>query len=155
MTGGASLYDAIRLVRPVHQLSARVVTATLADHDITMPMRAVIERVHDAGPQTVPQIARSLWITRQGVQRLVDDARRLGHLEARPNPDHKRSPLIALTEAGRAAYERLHAEELARLDRIAAALDTDDIAACVRVLDHLVAELRRIDAELTPTEEES
>lgn len=151
---GAELYEVFRHIRPVHQLSARVVAAGLAHRDVSMPVRAVIEHVHDAGPRTVPQIARALWITRQGVQRLVDEGKELGYLEARPNPEHKRSHLIAATEAGRAVYASLHDEELTRLDRIAAGLDAGDINACVRVLAHLVHELGALDALLTPTMED-
>lgn len=151
---GAELYEVFRHIRPVQQLSARVVTAGLANRDVSMPVRAVIEHVHHAGPQTVPQIARALWITRQGVQRLVDESKALGYLEARPNPEHKRSHLIAITEAGRAVYDSLHDEELTRLNGIAAGLDADDINACVRVLAHLVHELGALDAALTPTSED-
>lgn len=141
---GAALYEVLRHIRPVHQYSARAVATTSAPRGISMPMRAVLERLDDAGPQTVPQVARSLWITRQGVQRFVDEAKALGFVTARPNPGHKRSHLIDLTDAGRAAYRGLHADELATLDRIAAGLDPDDIAACVRVLAHLTRELRGI-----------
>ncbi|MQW78007.1 MarR family transcriptional regulator [Nocardioides sp. dk4132] len=150
---GAELYEVFRHIRPLHQLSARVVAAGLAHHDVSVPVRAVIEHVHDAGPRTVPQIARALWITRQGVQRLVDEGKERGYLEARPNPEHKRSHLIAASEAGRAVYESLHDEELTRLDRIAAGLDPGDIDACVRVLAHLVHELGALDALLTATNE--
>lgn len=139
----------------MHQLSARVVAAGLAHRDVSMPLRAVIEHVHDAGPRTVPQIARALWITRQGVQRLVDEGKELGYLEARTNPEHRRSHLIATTGAGRAVYESLHDEELTRLDRIAAGLDAGDIDACVRVLAHLVQELGALDALLAPTKEDT
>lgn len=119
-----------------------------------MPVRAVIERVHDEGPQTVPQIARSLWITRQGVQRLVDEGKELGYLESRPNPEHKRSHLIAVTESGRQVYQSLHDDELARLDRIAANLDTDDIDTCARVLAHLVQGLDGLVITLTAEQEQ-
>lgn len=135
---GAHLYDVLRRIRPVHELSARAVGAALADQDITVPMRAVLERLHDDGPQPVPAIARSLFVTRQGVQALVDEAKRLGYVETRPNPTHRRSHLIGLTAAGHTAYASLHDAELARLDRLAADLDPADIDACVRVLDHLV-----------------
>lgn len=141
---GEALYDVLRRIRPVHELSARAVTAALAERDISMPMRAVLERLDDSGPQTVPAIARWLWVTRQGVQALVDEAKRLGYLESLPNPSHRRSHLISLTERGRTAYRSVHEAELATLDRIGAPLDGADIAACVRVLDHLVAELRAV-----------
>ncbi|MFC7403808.1 MarR family winged helix-turn-helix transcriptional regulator [Georgenia alba] len=145
-SSGERLYDAVRYIRPVHQYSAQVVTEALAGSELTMPMRAVLERLHDVGPQTVPQIARWLWVTRQGVQRLVDDAKRLGHVETRPNPEHRRSHLVVLTEAGRRAYERVHEDELQVLDRIASGLTPGDVDACVRVLSHLTEELRaRVD----------
>lgn len=136
------LYDAIRYVRPIHQMSAQVVTSQLAGRAITMPMRAVLERLVVGGEQTVPQLARALWITRQGVQRIVDDAKELGYVEARSNPGHKRSHLITLTSRGRTAYEAIHAEELDRMDHIAAGVSSADIDACVRVLAHVAAELR-------------
>lgn len=139
---GEYIYAVLRRIRPVHELSARAVTAALAGSDITMPMRAVLEQLYDAGPLTVPAIARRLFVTRQGVQVLVDEAKRLGYTESRPNPGHRRSHLIALTERGRTAYEQLHAAELETLDRIAADLDPDDVAACVRVLDGLVLALQ-------------
>ncbi|MDV3221082.1 MarR family winged helix-turn-helix transcriptional regulator [Intrasporangium sp.] len=136
------LYEAIRHIRPVHQYSARAVATSLAAHDITMPMRAVIERLDEAGPQTVPQVARSLWITRQGVQRIVDDAKALGYVETRANPEHRRSHLVVLTESGRAAYAALHESELVTLDGIAAGVSEEDVEACIRVLSHLTHELR-------------
>lgn len=144
MSSGDQLYDVLRRIRPVHELSARAVSDLLVGSDLTLPMRAVLERLYDAGPQTVPAIARSLLVTRQGVQALVDEARRLGHVETRPNPQHRRSHLIELTARGRTSYERLHEREIATLDRIAARLDPLDVQACVRVLDHLVSGLEDI-----------
>src|SRR5215213_1959104 len=91
MTSGAEdLYDVLRHVRPLHQYSAKAVADALAEHDVTMPMRAVLERLADA-PQTVPEVARSLWLPRQVVQRLADAAARLGYLRFVDNPAHRRS----------------------------------------------------------------
>ena len=149
MASGDLIYDVLRRIRPVHELSARAVSAALAGGDITMPIRAVLERLHDVGPQTVPAIARWLFVTRQGVQVVVDEAKRLGYVESQTNPEHRRSHLIALTPNGRTAYEQLHAGELATLDRISAHVDPDDVQACVRVLDHLVRELGDVGATTT------
>lgn len=136
------LYDVIRHVRPVHQLSAQVVASALEPTGMTVPMRAVLERLADDGARTVPQIARELWITRQGVQKIVDEAKARGFVVSRKNPQHKRSHLIELTPAGRSAYESLHADELARLDEIAEGLDPADVEAAVRVMSHLTQSLR-------------
>lgn len=141
MTSGAQLYDVLRRIRPVHELSARAVTEALVERDVSMPMRAVLERLHDAGPQTVPAVARWLHVSRQGVQALVDRAKALGYVETRPNPTHRRSHLVALTARGESVFTAIHAGELATLDQLADGLDPGDVDACVRVLDHLVREL--------------
>jgi hypothetical protein len=69
-----------------------------------------------------PQLGRALWVTRQGIQRIVDEAKQLGYVEARANPGHKRSHLIALTGKGGATYRDVHDAALARIDQLAAPL---------------------------------
>jgi DNA-binding MarR family transcriptional regulator len=61
------------------------------------------------GPRTVPSTARRLGLTAQSVQRVVDDLVRGGQLVPQANPDHARSPLFVLTEAGRATVSELFA----------------------------------------------
>jgi DNA-binding MarR family transcriptional regulator len=139
--GAAQLYEVLRHVRPLHQYSAKVVAGALAERDVSMPMRAVLERLAD-GPQTVPQVARSLWLPRQVVQRLADAAAALGYLRFAANPAHKRSRLAELTEAGRGAFAEIHDEELADLSSLAARLDPQDIEAAVRVIAALTAHAR-------------
>lgn len=58
------------------------------------------------GPLTVPHIARNMGLTRQGVQKQVDLLVTEELLARLPNPDHRRSPLVSLTAAGRRAYAR-------------------------------------------------
>src|SRR5215467_2449077 len=55
-------------------------------------------------PLTVPQIARRMGLTRQAVQATVDRLLAEALVEARDNLDHRRSPLVALTERGRQTY---------------------------------------------------
>jgi len=56
-------------------------------------------------PQTAPQIAVSMGVTRQGVQKQLNLAVAEGLVEAHPNPRHQRSPLHALSATGQAAYD--------------------------------------------------
>lgn len=149
------LYEAIRLIRPIYQLSAHVVTEQLVGPALTMPMRAVLEVLHFGGPQTVPQLGRALWITRQGIQRIVNEAKQLGYVETRANPGHKRSHLIALTEKGAATYRDVHDAELARIDQMAGPLGLEDLKATLRVLAHVVNELQAMAGDDTdqPTEQ--
>lgn len=113
-----------------------------------MPMRAVLEQLHDDAALTVPQLARALFITRQAIQTVVDEAHDLGLVELRDNPAHQRSRLVVLSEAGRAAYLALHRHELNDLAQIAAELDPSDIEATVRVLGQLIPTIRtRVEEE--------
>ena len=91
---------------------------------------------------------------RQVIQRLVDQALALGLVATEPNPAHKRSPLVRLTEAGRAAFDRIHKAELRNLASIASGLDPDDIAAAIRVLDALTTGVTRLTSDIPPTREE-
>ncbi|MFJ3876553.1 MarR family winged helix-turn-helix transcriptional regulator [Streptomyces sp. NPDC090077] len=54
-------------------------------------------------PLPVARAARRLGVTRQGVQRIANELVRDGLGEFRDNPDHRTSPLLALTPDGRRA----------------------------------------------------
>jgi DNA-binding MarR family transcriptional regulator len=57
-----------------------------------------------AAPLPVAQIARNMGLTRQAVQRVVNDLGRMGLVRHAPNPHHRRAKLVLLTAPGRAAY---------------------------------------------------
>ena len=54
--------------------------------------------------RTVPQIARTLGLTRQAVQRVADDLAERRLAAWRENPEHRRAHLLQLTSEGRAAH---------------------------------------------------
>lgn len=58
-------------------------------------------------PLAVAGIARAMGITRQSVQRIADLLVNDGLAEYRDNPAHRRAKLLAPTDAGRAAVERI------------------------------------------------
>jgi DNA-binding MarR family transcriptional regulator len=140
---GQAAYAVLRHVRPLHLQAARAVTAALQAEPFTMAIRALVERLEEQGPQTVPQIAAWLDVSRQAVQRVVDDARALGYVEVRDNPTHRRSHLVVLTTRGRDAFQRLHAGELATLAAVAADIDHADLLTCAAVLERLTGALAR------------
>ena len=55
-------------------------------------------------PATVAGIARSMGLTRQSVQRLVNELEREGVVRLDLNPSHKRARLVVLTDVGRGLY---------------------------------------------------
>ena len=144
MTRAEAAYAVLRQVRPLHQYSARAVSDLLVGTDLTLPLRAILELLLEGGPQTVPDLGRALLVTRQGVQKIVDDGVRLGHLELRPNPAHARSRLVAVTAHGQSAFVALRAAEAAGLELATAGIDPDELARCAAVLERLTAGVREI-----------
>lgn len=67
----------------------------------------------DGGPQTVPQLARQRHVARQYIQRIANELEEQGLVEFAANPAHKRSKLVRLTTAGRAAYDAMNERILA------------------------------------------
>ncbi len=94
-------------------------------------------------PLTVAQIARRMGLTRQSVQRLVNELAGDGFVMLEPNPDHKRAPLIRRTAAGEAAYAAIMARYEAWAERLAAGLDPAELA---RARDAVCRMIRRVEA---------
>ena len=88
-------------------------------------------------PLTVPQIARRMGLTRQSVHATVNRLVRDGFLELGPNADHRRSPIVGLTDQGTAKYEALDAKQVTWINRLARGIARSDIETAVRVLDEL------------------
>lgn len=58
-------------------------------------------------PQTVPDIADRMGVTRQATQKQVNLLEGEGLLRKRANPRHRRSPHYLLTEVGESAYAQV------------------------------------------------
>jgi DNA-binding MarR family transcriptional regulator len=85
-------------------------------------------------PLTVPQIARRMGLTRQAVQASVNRLLAEALAEARDNLDHRRSPLIAFTEAGRRKYAAVDQRQARWINELSAGLTTTELATAARVL---------------------
>ncbi len=88
---------------------------------------------------SVPAIARRLGLTRQSVQRVVNELVDAGLVTLEENPDHQRSPLVRLTSAGHDVLEELFrrsdATRAALLDRSGlSATELDQARQVVRSL---------------------
>ena len=140
---GSALYEVVREVRPLVLNSVRVVEAGGRTDGLSVGMRAVLEVLAEVGAATVPALAARLDLARQGVQRHVNDLMALGCVEARVNPRHRRSVLIAVTPVGAAVFVRLREAELEQLGGMAQECSSEEIAAAVKVLRALNRDVRR------------
>jgi DNA-binding MarR family transcriptional regulator len=86
---------------------------------------------------TVPQIARRMGLSRQSVHLTVRRLRGDGLLELAPNADHGRSPLVCLTEAGRAQYASVDRRQIEWVNQLAAGLQVPELTAAAHVLSEL------------------
>ena len=82
------------------------------EYGITSARWKILGALSLAGePQTVPQIARSMGLTRQAVQRLVDAMHEDELLLFHENPGHKRAKLISLSERGEEIFSKLYEKQ--------------------------------------------
>jgi DNA-binding MarR family transcriptional regulator len=88
-------------------------------------------------PLTVPQIARRMGLTRQAVQASVNRLLGEGLVETGDNLDHRRSPLIRLTELGSRKYAAADRRQIRWINELSTGLKISDLEATARVLHDL------------------
>ena len=88
-------------------------------------------------PLTVPQIARRMGLTRQAVQASVDRLLTDALVETGENLDHRRSPLVRLTELGGQKYAAVDRRQARWINELSAGLRTSDLATTASLLHEL------------------
>jgi DNA-binding MarR family transcriptional regulator len=135
------------LIADVYELAgiSRRTSEKLANDAGQTAARWHVLSVLSDGPRTVPAAARRLGLATQSVQRVVTDLVASGHLEARPNPDHARAPLVALTKKGRASADELFARSHDNRKDVVARADVtaEQLGQARDVLRALIEALRR------------
>ncbi|WP_157727452.1 MarR family winged helix-turn-helix transcriptional regulator [Stappia sp. ES.058] len=129
-----ALYGLLQQVRPLHRRVARSVGDHLDGTGIGVGERAVLALLVESGPLSVPAIGRALFLPRQNVQKWVDGLRAADLVERRANPAHRRSYLIAATEAGRRLFAEIRKREDAAVADLAARLSPADVNVATQVL---------------------
>jgi DNA-binding MarR family transcriptional regulator len=97
-------------------------------------------------PMTASQIARRLGLQRQSVQRTVDSIRQQGLVEVRPNMDHVRAGLIALSDEGRRVLTALEQHQQAWLSRCMRGLTRSELEQVAGSLGELTSRVERATA---------
>ncbi len=67
-------------------------------------------------PMTVAQIGRRIGISRQSTRKTVIRLLEQNLIELQPNPDHRRSPLVALTDKGQVIMDALRDRQVSLTD---------------------------------------
>lgn len=95
-------------------------------------------------PLTVAQIARVMGLTRQSVQRVVDELERAGVVRRLAHPEHRRARLVKLTDKGESAYAQVMRRQGPWAKRAAAHVSRSELETALRVVRAL---RERIEAE--------
>lgn len=140
---GGAVRHLFHQLRAVAEIAA---TAVPGGDDLTPSHRGVMESLWAMGARTVPELARIRPVARQHIQVLVDDLCELGLVETRPNPAHKRSPLVALTKAGERRFAAIRAAESEALATIRFSISAARMAAAT---EELAAVSRDLEAWLS------
>lgn len=128
------LYQAVRLIRPIHLNIQRTLEAQLAGTGISVAQRDVMEVLYASGPVSVPTATRMLGMKRQFVQRTMSDLIAAGLVERRLGGRASRAYICRLTEAGRLLFETVHEREMALLARRLGDVNITEIVVALRVL---------------------
>lgn len=98
----------------------------------------MVGAIHYAGaPQTVSWLARSMGLTRQGVQRIVNELEGEGIVAFKANPAHRRAHLVTLTRKGQAAYAAAERRQTPWINALAKGLDRAELERTLRLLGEI------------------
>jgi DNA-binding MarR family transcriptional regulator len=95
------------------------------------------------GRAPVAHIANAMGLTRQSVQRIADELERVGIVEFRDNPHHKRARLVTLTAKGHALNEAAMHLQKPWVAALAAGIDRSALEAALAVLTQLRTRLEQ------------
>ncbi|WP_285657719.1 MarR family winged helix-turn-helix transcriptional regulator [Actinomycetospora sp. NBRC 106375] len=135
---GARLAEVFDVLGPLYRRGVRAVER---EGGMPVGVRAVLDALAGCGATTVPALGRTFALSRQFVQRSVDDATGRGWVRTRENPAHRRSVLVELTASGEQVLADVRDGERRELAAAGADLDPADLDACLRVLRTLSARL--------------
>ena len=102
-------------------------------------------------PLPVPHIARNMGLTRQAVQRSVDEMQADGLLQLEPNPHHRRAMLVAMTEKGELAYRSVSERHGRWAEGLMAGLSPESIEEASALLREIQRRIAGSITTSTPT----
>ena len=96
-------------------------------------------------PLSVAQIARNMGLTRQAVQRLVNEMQDDELVQLAPNPHHQRAKLVVLSLCGKTAFAGAMKRQTAWANKLANGVTALEIATAAAMLRRLRQRLERME----------
>lgn len=85
-------------------------------------------------PETTARLARNMGLTRQSVQRVVNDMVAEGLLTLAENPHHKRAKLVIMTPRGRKAFDAALALQVPWVEALSSGISKKRLVDATQVL---------------------
>ena len=143
------------LILEVFRLNGRLLVAgdrLVADLGLTSARWQVLGAIAlSPQPEPVARLARAMGLSRQGVQRIVNELAAEGQVAFRRNPHHRRAKLVVLTDCGRRTYEAAMRLQNPWVEGLAQGLTPTAIVGATRTIEKL---RRRLDRELNDEPDE-
>jgi DNA-binding MarR family transcriptional regulator len=126
------------LILEVFRLNGRLLAAgdrLVGDLGLTSARWQVLGAIAlAAAPMPVAWIARNMGLTRQAVQRIVNELIGEGVLALATNPHHRRAKLVVLTDRGARLYQTIEKRQLPWASALAEGLSPRTVASAVATL---------------------
>lgn len=143
------------LILEIFRLNGELLTAgdrLVADLNLTSARWQVLGAMGMASEALpVSHIARNMGLSRQAVQRLVNELAAQGLVQFAPNPHHQRAKLVLMTPQGKAVFTAAMARQGPWADTLATGLAAQDVATALRLL-RTIRERLQSQNDLEPRE---
>lgn len=119
--------------------------AAVREEGLTLARARALFAISRRGPLTQKELAEELEIETPTLVRVLDGMARQDLIVRTEDENDRRAKRIAMTEAGRAAYDRMHVLATDLRAQIAAEISSDDIEIALSVVRRLTRNLQSLD----------
>jgi len=139
-----------RLIEAAQDVARRCHTATVLTQDrrgLSKGRLSLLRELEREGPQTVPQLARALLVSRQHAQVVANWLAESGYVDFVGNPAHKRSRLLRLAAAGSQLVSELERSERQLFEALRVEADPGEVERAAEVLQRVSSALKAAKAQ--------
>lgn len=119
--------------------------AAVREEGLTLARARALFAISRRGPLTQKELAEELEIETPTLVRVLDGMARQNLIVRTEDENDRRAKRIAMTETGRAAYDRMHVLATDLRAQIAAEISSDDIEIALSVVRRLTRNLQSLD----------
>lgn len=114
---------------------------------VTMGERAILKEVSQNG-KSVPEMAGWRGLSRQAIQKIVDQLERRGLVRKKTPPSDRRNRIVVITRRGSALVEKLEEAERAEAQLMAQVFPQSELKRTIEALDFFETQIQKRIAKL-------